>query len=41
LNNWKEINLMEIFYFIVGWSLSLAGLYAVHKLLIVAEKHEK
>jgi len=32
---------MEILYFVVGWSLSLAGLYAVHKLLIVAEKHEK
>ena len=32
---------MEIFYFFVGWSLSLGGLYAIHKILVVAEKHEK
>ncbi len=32
---------MEIFYFVVGWSVSLGGLYAIHKILVVAEKHEK
>lgn len=32
---------MEFFYFIVGWVLSLGGLYAIHKILIVAVKHEK
>ena len=32
---------MEIVYFVVGWSLSLGGLYAIHKILVVAEKHEK
>lgn len=32
---------MESFYFIVGWAISLAGLYAVHKIIVVAEKHEK
>ena len=32
---------MEIFYFAIGWTISLGGLYAVHKILIVAEKHEK
>ncbi len=32
---------MESFYFIVGWAISLAGLYAVHKIIVVAQKHEK
>ena len=32
---------MESFYFIVGWAISLAGLYAVHKIIFVAQKHEK
>ncbi len=31
---------MEAFYFVVGWVLSLAGLFAIHKLILVAEKHE-
>ena len=32
---------MESFYIIVGWAISLAGLYAVHKIIVVAQKHEK
>ncbi len=32
---------METLLFIVGWAISLAGLYAVHKIIVVAEKHEK
>jgi len=31
---------MEYLYFLIGWGLSLSGLYAVHKILLIAEKHE-
>jgi len=32
---------MELFYFTIGWVVSLAGFYAIHKLLIVADQQEK
>ena len=32
---------MESFYFNVGWAISLAGLYDDHKIIVVAQKHEK
>ena len=32
---------METLFFVVGWVISLAGLYAVHKIIVVAQKHEK
>ena len=31
---------MELSYFTVGWVVSLAGFYAIHKLILIAEKHE-
>ena len=31
---------MEYLYFFIGWSLSLGGFYAIHKILLVAEEHE-
>ena len=31
---------MEAFYFVIGWVLSLGGLFAIHKLILVAEKYE-
>jgi hypothetical protein len=31
---------MEAFYFVIGWGLSLGGLFAIHKLILVAEKYE-
>jgi len=31
---------MEYLYFLIGWTLSLGGLYAVRKILFIEEKHE-
>ena len=31
---------MELFYFTVGWLVSLAGFYVIHKLITIAEEKE-
>ena len=31
---------MEYLYFLIGGGLSLGGFYAIHKILIIAERHE-
>ena len=31
---------MELFYFTVGWVVSLAGFYVIHKLITIAEEKE-
>ncbi len=31
---------MELFYFTVGWVVSIAGFYVIHKLITIAEEKE-
>ena len=31
---------MELFYFTVGWVVSHAGFYVIHKLIMMAEEKE-
>ena len=31
---------MEYLYFLIGWGVSLGGLYVVYKILLIAEKHD-